>query len=287
MEDRDWLILHSLYQHKNITKTAQALFISQPALTARLRQIEDEFGAKIVSRSTKGVHFTPQGEYLAKTAARLILDARKIKEHVHNMEQEVLGTLIIGASGYFTKYKLPRLLRLFRDQYPKVEFQVSTTWSKDVFNALYNQAVHVGFVRGDYNWQSGRHLLARETTCIASTQTFSLADLPHLPRIDYQTESHIDTVLTNWWRDNFSEPPFISMSVNQVDTCKEMVLNGLGYALLPSAILSDTDTLCTHVLTDKTGQPILRNTWMLYDEETLEIKTVKAFVDFVKALEVI
>ncbi len=66
MEYRDWYILQTLYQEQNITKTAETLYLSQPALTKRLRQIEKEFGVQIVQRGSRGVHFTPQGEYLAK-----------------------------------------------------------------------------------------------------------------------------------------------------------------------------------------------------------------------------
>src|SRR5438128_1476022 len=104
MEDRDWLTLQILYEHKNITKTAQALFISQPALTARLRNIEEEFGVKIVYRTSKGVHFTPQGEYLAKASADVLFTLRKIQEHVTDMGSRVSGTLRLGASSYFTMF---------------------------------------------------------------------------------------------------------------------------------------------------------------------------------------
>jgi DNA-binding transcriptional LysR family regulator len=70
MEDRDWLILQELYRMKNITKAAQELYMSQPALTSRLQHIEREFNVRIVTRSTKGIRFTPEGEYLVKKVFR-------------------------------------------------------------------------------------------------------------------------------------------------------------------------------------------------------------------------
>ena len=78
MEDRDWLILSILYKEKNITKTAQTLFISQPALTTRLQHIEKYFGVTIVHRTRKGVHFTSEGEFLAKAATKMLSHIRKI-----------------------------------------------------------------------------------------------------------------------------------------------------------------------------------------------------------------
>lgn len=60
MEYRDWHILQTLFREQNITKTAEALYISQPALTKRLRQIEKDFGVQIVQRGSRGVQFTPK-----------------------------------------------------------------------------------------------------------------------------------------------------------------------------------------------------------------------------------
>lgn len=282
MEDRDWLILQFLYEQKSITKTAQALFISQPALTSRLKYIESYFGIKIVHRTSKGVHFTPQGEYLAQSATEMLAKVRTIKEHVADMSTSVAGTLRLGASSYITMYMLPKLLKLFKQEYPHVEFKVTTTWSRDIFNLVHNQDIHVGFVSSDYGWQGQQHLVFEEPICIASTAEIDLKQLPKLPRISYQTDSMIKALIDKWWRENFSEPPSISMDVDKLYTCKEMVVNGLGYAIMPSLIVSNIDSLHKIILTDKDNQPLLRKTRMLYHEEILEMNVVNAFVKFVK-----
>lgn len=285
MEDRDWLLLQVLYEKKNITKTGQDLFISQPTVTARIQKIEDEFSIKIVYRGNKGVHFTPQGEYLAKFARETLINLRKAKEHLLNLEQNVAGTLRIGASKYFTKYKLPRILRLFKNNYPSVEFKVMTAWSHDVFNLVNSQEVHVGFVRGDYSWSGEKHLLFEESTVIASVSELNLSDLPAQPRIDYRTDAMSKASIENWWRQNYTVPPLISMEVDTVDTCKEMVLNGLGYAIMPGMILQGVTDIHTIAMTDKSGSPLVRKTWLVYQEELLEMNTVRSFVEFVKSLE--
>lgn len=53
MNERDWLIIHTLFQEKNITNTGKVLYISQPTLTKRLQQMETELGVKIVNRGVK------------------------------------------------------------------------------------------------------------------------------------------------------------------------------------------------------------------------------------------
>lgn len=285
MEDRDWLMLKVLYHTKNMTKAAATLFISQPAITNRLRQMEKEFGVIIVNRGSKGIHFTPQGEYLAKCAEDVLLKTRQIKDHVLNLETEVAGTLRLGASNFFTKYRLPSLLKHFRNQYPRVDFKVTTTWSKDVFSLLSNQYIQVGFIRGGHIWSGETHLLFEEPICLTSKEEIDIHNLPNLPRIDYQTDPINKTLLDNWWREKFSHPPLISMDVDRLDTCKEMVLNGLGYAFMPSTIVSKTDDVRKINLTDKMGNPLLRQTLMIYQQDSLETRVVRAFINFVKDID--
>jgi DNA-binding transcriptional LysR family regulator len=285
MVDRDWLILQLLHEYKNITRTAETLYISQPALTRRLRQIEQEFGITIVQRGHRGVQFTPEGEYLAKRASQMLVELREIKEHIQNMEQQVVGSLRLGVSNFITRYKLPHILKLFKDRYPEVEFKVVTGWSSEVFNLVYNQEVHVGFVRGDYSWSDNKYLLFEETICIASKNEINLANLPDQPRIDFQTDYHLKSLVDNWWAENYSRPPQVGMEVDKVETCKEMVVHGLGYGIVPSLLLEGVPDLFKVTLTDREGNPLLRRTWMLYYDESLELKLVKTFVDFVKSLD--
>ena len=68
MKDTDWEILYRLYETPNMTKVADMLYISQPSLTKRVKSMEKDFGVKIINRTSRGVKFTPEGEYLAKRA---------------------------------------------------------------------------------------------------------------------------------------------------------------------------------------------------------------------------
>lgn len=285
METRDWQILELLYEQKNITKTAHSLFISQPALTSRLRQIEKEFGITIVNRTSRGVQFTPQGEYLALSARKMLFDIRKIKEQVLNLDGAVIGTLRLGASSYFTAFTLPWLLQRFKQQHPQVEFDVHTNWSKDMFNMVFNQEVHIGFVSADYGWQSQKHLLYQEEIYVASATDIDLTELPRLPRINYHTDGLIKSMIDKWWRENFSQPPTISMQVDKLATCKEMVKHGLGYAIMPSRILHDQPRLKKIRLDDQTGAPILRNALMIYHEDVQELQVLNTFIEFVKTTD--
>ncbi|TDF95143.1 LysR family transcriptional regulator [Paenibacillus piri] len=285
MEDRDWTILKVLYEQRNVTKTAQHLFISQPALTNRIQQIEKQFGVQIVQRKSKGIEFTPEGEYLARCADEMLLKVNHIKDHALNMRNQVSGTLRLGVSNYFTRNKLPGILELFKKNYPDVEFKVVTGWSRDVLNLAYNQRVHIGFVRGDYAWGDRKHLLFEEQICIASRNEINMEELPALSRIDYQTDYLFKSLMNNWWSENYAHPPFIGMEVDKVETCREMVIRGLGYAIVPTLVLEGFTDMHKVTIADKKGQPLIRRTWMYYHEESLQLNLVQAFVQFVQQLD--
>lgn len=287
MDYRDWEILKVLYIQKNITKAARLLFITQPALTNRIKHMEKELGAKIVTRESRGIHFTPQGEYLVNCAEESLNNYQKIKDNVFNMSNnihnEVVGTLKLGVSNFFANYKLPHILKLFKEQYPHVQFKIITGWSKDISQLIHKKDVHIGFVRGDYGSKGlSNHLLFDETICITSIEEVDINNLPTFPRIDYRGDHLLKLLIDNWWSENYVQEPFISIEVDQVETCREMVINGLGYAILPDRIMTKREDLHKIDLVDQKGNPIMRRTWMYYHEESLEWNVMREFVDFVK-----
>lgn len=284
MEVRDWKILRVLSQEMNITKTAEIVRISQPALTKRLQLLEGQLGIKIVHRVRRGVQFTPEGEYLAKCSVQILARMREMKDHISNMDHQLSGTLRIGASNFFTRYKLPHILKLFKDEFPQAELKVISAPSAEIYNMLYRKEIHVAFVRGDYAWHDRTHLLLEEKVCIVSSAPVQPENLPDLPRIDYVIDRKFAEIINRWWAENYKAPPKVGMVVDTTNTCKEMVLNGLGYAIMPGMILADMKNISKIAIKDKEGNPIKRNTWMLSHNEFLQLNLVNTFVHFVEAL---
>lgn len=286
MKDQDWLLLKTLFKTKNITKAANQLYISQPALTHRIQQIEQEFGVSIIHRSKRGIQFTPEGEYLVLCADRMLLHLKKIQDHIQHMQGGYSGTLRIGATNVFTKYKLPKILSMFSQLYPKISFEVTTKWSKEIYNLLNAQKIHVGFIRADYQSNDYKHLLDTENICIASKKPIKLEKLPYQKRIDYKKEPTIQALIDKWWRDNFNVPPSIGMHVARVDNSKEMVVHGLGYAIMPENMLNGEKKIYKIVMRSKNGDPLTRKTWMIYNEEYQQLLFVQKFIKFVKGIDI-
>jgi DNA-binding transcriptional LysR family regulator len=281
MEDRDWLILQELYRTKNITKASQKLYMSQPALTARLQNIESEFNVKIVTRSTKGIKFTPEGEYLVAKADDMLEELHKIKNQIQELHNEIAGTINIGASNYLTLHTLPGLLEKFQKLHPAVKYTVATDWSKEISLGVCHKKYHLGFVSVDYGYTK-KIKMYDEPICVAYRDEIKLEDLPKLSRIDYQSDPLLRAQIEKWWGEHFEEPSHINMDVERLESCKHMIKHGLGYSIIPYQMVAEDKDIHTTLLRDAKKHILTRTSWLLYIDETAQIPTVKAFIDFIK-----
>ncbi|WP_170006086.1 LysR family transcriptional regulator [Bacillus fonticola] len=281
MNEKDWNLLLNLHEEGTITKTAQKLYISQPALTYRIKQIEKEFDCQIIFRGSKGVVFTKEGEFLVKHSQKMIRELSNTKDTLRNMKSEVQGSLRLGVSSNFALYQLPLLLEGFLTKYPKVDISLTTGWSSEVIKLIQSEEVHVAILRGEQNWSGEQLVLNEETLCIASKNKIDLQSLPNLKLIRYRTDFGLKNTFDQWWHSIFDVPPNISMEVDRIETCKELVKKGLGYAIFPSISLKEEDNLHTIDLVQG-NERILRKTQLLYRTELLDLTVVDAFVGFIK-----
>jgi DNA-binding transcriptional LysR family regulator len=122
--------------HRNISRAAEALHLSQPAVSGQLRLLQEEFGEALYQRDGRGVRLTPTGEQLAAYAARLRdswRDAYAFRDALRGLER---GTLRIGASTTPASYLLPYLVAAFHRRYPDVKLETTSGNTSDVVGML-------------------------------------------------------------------------------------------------------------------------------------------------------
>lgn len=291
MDDKDAAILQYVLEEQSLTKAAERLYMTQPALTYRIQQMEREFSVPLIVKHAKGTYLTPEGEVLAAYAKKNRDELKRLKDYLLNMGSRVWGTLRLGVASYYGLYKLPPLLKKFKNLYPEVQFSVTCALSPEILDLLADQEIHIGIVRGDYPWGESRYLLHDEPICLISKEPVDLDKLPELPQIHYnepkakavrQTPSHFSQTIQAWWHEHYDAPPSIAMQVDAYETCKEMVKHGLGYSIVPGVFVKPEDGLYTVELIRGNGEPIRRNTWMLYRESSLELAIAERFIDFMK-----
>ncbi|WP_249869193.1 LysR family transcriptional regulator [Oceanobacillus saliphilus] len=283
MDEKDWYMLKALHDEGSITKASEVLYVSQPALTKRIKQLESDFRMEFISRSSKGIRFTKEGEYLVNYAKDMITALQKTKDALNNMSSNsVSGTLRLGGSFNFAHNHLPYLLKEFSQQFPLVKTDIRTGYSSDIIKQLQDEIIQIGIVRGEFSWNGPKKHLKSENICLVSNKEIDVSDLPNLPRVVYKTDPLLKKQLDQWWYDVYKQPPTIAMEVDNSKTCVGMVSQGLGFAILPQYSLDINSNLYLKNLQDADGNQLHRDTWIIYKEKDIKFSTVNEFVKFIE-----
>ena len=104
MNEKDLLLIKTLFEEKNITHTAKQLFISQPAISDRLQRLESELNCSLIVRQPRGISFTSEGEILYEYALNYLKDYEQLKATLNSDRDTIRGVLKIGCSNIFSKY---------------------------------------------------------------------------------------------------------------------------------------------------------------------------------------
>lgn len=281
MDNKDFVILKTLYEEKNITHTAKKLFMTQPALSDRLKRLENEFGCTLFIRQSRGIIFTSEGELLYKYCLRSLTDYEKTKNLLLSNTSVPKGVLTIGCSNVFAKYRMPKILSEFKKLYPDIEINMRSGYSTERYKDFLEGNIHICIARGDHNWTEQKQMLWEEPLCLLTSQDINFTDLPTLPYIHYKTDSILQGVLDDWWYAHFQKPPRTTIEVDAMDTALKLVQNHLGYTLLSQSCAQDTPTIKTIPLYMPIGTPLMRKTWIYYRNNYIHFKTIKAFVNFI------
>lgn len=293
MDKKDWLIIQTLYEESSINKTAETIYMSQPSITYRIQQIEDELGLQILWRSKTGIQFTPAGEHLFQYSKRMLIEYQKMKDLLMYSSSQSKGLIRLGVSGNFAHYRLPQLIKSFLKEYDNVQFQVVTGWSSEVYKLLQNEKVHVALISGDYHWGGTKTLMAEENLAIIYNDKFKVDDLLSMDYISYSTSKDlsrnsvkkdplIKQIIDNWWLERFSTHPVPAMKIDRVETCIEMVQQGLGFSIVPSISLNSSNSCHTIILKSKNNIVPYRQTWALLHNKIDETPYLREFHQFLE-----
>lgn len=280
MDDKDWLILTQIDKERSISKLAVDLYTTQPALTYRIKKIESFFNTKLFYRNNLGLHPTLQGELVIQYAKRMVKNMEELHEKISSLDDKVTGTLHIGATSAISKYLLPEVLSKFLQKYPDVAVTIITGFSSDLMRNLASNHVHLVILREDIEWNHYKRCISSENVSLVSKFPLELSELLQLPRINFKTNPSLKSLIDEWWKENFNEPPNIIMEVDSSETCVEMVKSGLGYAILPDLPLKNNTELIYAPLLNKQNTSIKRHSWIYGSEEAKNYIAVRKFIEF-------
>lgn len=280
----EFQLLQVLAHEMNMRKAAERLFVSQPALSQRLQNMEKDWGTKIFLRSQKGLSLTPAGELIVKLAEDVLQKEESVREKIHALESEVHGTLKIACASIVGQNWLPKVLKRFVETYPHAKISLITGWSSEILKAIYDNEVHIGIIRGTPDWKGQKHHLFEDPLFLVDREIQSIEDVMKTDRpfIQFKSDSNYFQEIQEWWLKHFQTTPKRTIVVDQIETCKQMTLNGIGYAILPAITLTGMEQDIFKIpLKDEMGGFIHRDTWLLGYESAFQLRQVGAFLEVV------
>ncbi|MCA8831642.1 LysR substrate-binding domain-containing protein [Hymenobacter pini] len=148
MPDFRLRVFQSVARHLSFTRAAQELYITQPAITKHIRELERTYGQRLFERRGNRISLTEAGALLLRHANEVEQLHQSLTEQLHNLHGEAAGRLRLGASTTISQYVLPAILPGFQQRYPQVELTLLNGNSEQIAEALLAGQLDVGFVEG-------------------------------------------------------------------------------------------------------------------------------------------
>lgn len=157
-----------VYEIKSFSKAAEILFVSQPTVSAQIKQLENELNTQLFIRNGRAdIVVTPQADLLYEKAVKMLEDWDRLHTDVQNQGQRSYKC-VIGASHTFAVHLLPKLLMALYHRLPNVRFTVKMMNSMQVLNALESHHIDLGIVEKPLSAQNiQRHTLMDDQLVLA------------------------------------------------------------------------------------------------------------------------
>lgn len=146
MSDRRLKVFHTVARLLSFTKAAEALHMTQPAVTFQVRQLEEYFNTRLFDRTHNKVNLTPAGEKVSEFAERIFDLYAEMENSVRDLTGEISGALTIGASTTIAEYMLPSLLGEFKTRYPDINLRLKVANSDGIVSMVEHNVIDLGVV---------------------------------------------------------------------------------------------------------------------------------------------
>lgn len=280
VNEKDYMILKVLGETKNITHASEILFMTQSALSKRIKMIEQEFGKKLLIRSYQGVTFTPAGEKVLEFCQNSILELDKVKQKLEWIEGEISGTLKAGYSISYGTYRLAKEISDYHKAYPKVNLQISSEQSGQLYQQMLDGSLDIAIIRGEYPWEGIKYMISEEkvySVCSRENQDKPLSDYMYINR---KTDPLLVGQMMKWLREANLDTHSSNICVDNITTCRELVQTGIGWAILPEIALEDFDGIKKQLFF-KNGEPFIRHTYIFCQRGAAQLPQVERFIELI------
>jgi DNA-binding transcriptional LysR family regulator len=292
MADRRLQVFHAVAKHLSFTKAAEALFMTQPAVTFQVRQLEEYFNTRLFDRAHGRITLTPAGAMALDYAERILALSAELDTRLKETSGMVAGPLLIGASTTIAEFLLPQVLGEFKSRNPAVVPRLFVANSEAVQARVAERSLDLGFIEGDSHLPSVvTDVCCQDELQVVCAPSHPLAkQSPASPRAltEHAYISREPGSGTREVIDHYLEKAGLALDSLQVvmeagspEALKGLVATGLGFAIMSRATVSKEVRL-GELVRIALAPRLIRSLSVVYPKERFHSRLVNGFVEFAK-----
>jgi len=292
MADRRLQVFHAVAKQMSFTKAAEVLYMTQPAVTFQIKQLEEHFNTRLFERGHGRISLTPAGEVVLKYAEKILGMSQELETRVREMTGRLSGPLLIGASTTIAEFLLPPVLGEFKGQHPEVQAKLAVANSEAIENRVAEHTLDLGLI------EAPSHLptLLTEVCCedelqVIVTPSHPLAKLKAVtpkqavahPYVTREQGSGTREFTDLYLRKAGIQPSELNvvMELGSPEALKGVVGTGLGFAIM-SRVTVERERRLGELVAIPLQPKLIRTLSLVYPKEKFRSKLVNKFVEFTK-----
>ncbi|HKO89211.1 MAG TPA: LysR family transcriptional regulator [Burkholderiales bacterium] len=292
MADRRLQVFHAVAKQMSFTKAADVLFMTQPAVTFQIKQLEEHFNTRLFERGHGKISLTPAGEVVLKYAEKILSLSAELDTRLREMTGRLSGPLLVGASMTIAEFMLPRVLGEFKSQHPEVQPKLTVGNSEAIEGRVAEHTLDIGLIEAPTHQPS----LQTEVVCEDELQVIVTADHPFAkaktlspkqlighPFVSRETGSGTREFTDLYFRNAGIEAKDLSviMELGSSEAIKGVISTGLGFSVL-SKMTVEKEQKLGELIAIPLQPKLLRSLSMVYPKEKFRSRLVNTFIDFAK-----
>jgi len=292
MADRRLQVFHAVAKHLSFTKAAEALFMTQPAVTFQIRQLEEHFDTRLFDRAHGRIALTPAGHVALDYAERILGLSAELDTRLKEMSGQVTGPLLIGASTTIAEFLLPQVLGEFKSRYPGVVPRLFVANSEAVQARIAERTLDLGFIEGESHLPSlGTEVCCDDELQVVCAPTHPLARLKSVSPQALMEHAYIGREPGSGTREVIDvylhkagvapDALKVVMELGSPEALKGLAATGLGFAIMSSATVAKETQLGQLVRVPLVPR-LTRHLAVVYPKERFHSRLVNSFVQFAK-----
>lgn len=305
--------IYEIYKTGSFSKAAKKLFISQPALSAAVKKIENNLGTKIFNRSTNPITLTETGKAYITAVKQIMMLERNFKDQIENISNLQTGYLNVGGANFFSSCMLPPIIKIFKKSYQNIIIDITESDSIDIYNNALEKPIDLILDAGTYDHNLfNAHYITTENILLGipaenpinrkyKKYQLTYSDIisdKHLNQqkcIDLSTLSNEHFILLKPGHDMYSRSVKIcqnqgltllddTLYLNQLMTAYNLGTQGIGLVFVTDTLIklaSHQDSMFYYKIDDKFAQ---RDIFLAHRKDAVMTVAMEKFIEISKQL---